>query len=98
MPSSKQEMSDLVTALNHPLRRAILRLFFEDDTPKCPTELADLLDEALSNVSYHVTQLVERKGLRLDHTKPGRGSIGHWYVIGGLITRNRTLAETLVAE
>jgi DNA-binding transcriptional ArsR family regulator len=91
-------MADLVRALAHPTRRAIVRAFLDDGTPKSPTELARQLDEALSNVSYHVTQLVKRKGLRLSHTEPGRGSLGHWYVTGSMVLRNRTLVETLVGE
>jgi DNA-directed RNA polymerase sigma subunit (sigma70/sigma32) len=72
---------DVYTALSHPLRRRILALMSASDRPFSPSELADLLDEKLSNVSYHVRSLKDVFALiRLVDEKQSRGSTEHFYV------------------
>jgi DNA-binding transcriptional ArsR family regulator len=70
----------LFAALNHVLRRRILRTY-EADTERLasPTKFAEILDAPLSNVNYHVTVLVSTGVLALVETRPVRGAKEHLY-------------------
>ena len=46
-------------SLKHELRRRILRVM-SNEVPVSPRQLADLLGELLSNVSYHVRVLADK--------------------------------------
>lgn len=70
--------NDLLVALRHPLRRRILQTLAEDE-PRSPRELADSLDQSLSNVSYHVRVLAKCGAAQLVWTKQVRGSTQHFY-------------------
>lgn len=48
-------------------------------SPTSPRGIADELKEPLSNVSYHVRVLVERRTVTLHDTEPVRGSLRHLY-------------------
>jgi DNA-binding transcriptional ArsR family regulator len=54
----------LLNALNHPLRRQILRVM-PDGEATSPRELAEWLDEPLGNLSYHVRVLAGCGALEL---------------------------------
>lgn len=71
---------DGLSALNHPLRRQLLRLLIEADEPTSPRELAITLDKTLTKVSYHVRVLARCGAVSLIRTEPARGSIQHLYV------------------
>ncbi len=73
----------LLTALNHPLRRRVLRALQARENAS-PVELARALDESLSSVSYHVTVLVDCKTLRLVRTQQVRGALEHFYSLAPL--------------
>jgi DNA-binding transcriptional ArsR family regulator len=68
----------LLAALRHPLRRRILRVM-ADKKPISPRELADRLEEPLSNVSYHVRVLAEHGVIEEVSTKQVRGAKQHFY-------------------
>jgi DNA-binding transcriptional ArsR family regulator len=70
--------SDLLAALRHPLRRKILRLMESEDAIS-PRELSSLLEQPLSNVSYHVRVLADCEAVALVRTIPVRGSMQHFY-------------------
>jgi DNA-binding transcriptional ArsR family regulator len=75
---SKSPTTDqLLRALNHSLRRRILRLM--NGETKSPGALAAELGEPLPSVSYHVRVLCECDVLRLVRAQPVRGSIEHFY-------------------
>lgn len=76
--SDAPDNQSILAALKHPLRRAILRAM-NDDEPVSPRELADQLEESLSNVSYHVRVLNEAGVLGLVEEKPVRGATQHFY-------------------
>jgi DNA-binding transcriptional ArsR family regulator len=67
----------LLRALNHPLRRRILRLMDSDTTS--PGALSAQLDEPLPSVSYHVRVLDKCNVLQLVRAQPVRGSVEHVY-------------------
>ncbi len=68
----------LITALRHPLRREILRLM-SDGREASPSELAEELDQILSNVAYHVRVLTECGALKPARRKKVRGATQHFY-------------------
>lgn len=75
-PDEKHD--DLMYALLHPLRKQILRAML--GKPKIsPREIADLIDQPLPNVSYHVRVLADRKTIALVDTAPARGAVQHFY-------------------
>jgi DNA-binding transcriptional ArsR family regulator len=81
MPRKRKNSRDqaLLTCLGHPLRRRLLVLYVKAKERQSPRELADLTDEHLSKVSYHVRVLAENKAVKLVSTKPRRGSVEHFY-------------------
>jgi DNA-binding transcriptional ArsR family regulator len=69
----------LVAALNHPTRRALLKLYLEKDVALSPKELADMTGEKLPTISYHVRVLADKKAIELAEEEPVRGSVAHFY-------------------
>lgn len=77
----------LLSCLQHPLRKRLLRLYVEAKEKQSPRELADLTGEHLSKVSYHVRVLAENKAVKLVTTKPRRGSVEHFYKATSLVEK-----------
>jgi DNA-binding transcriptional ArsR family regulator len=69
---------DLLLALQHTLRRRILRQMLGRERIS-PREVADTLDLPLSNVSYHIRVLAECAAVSLVDTEQVRGSVQHFY-------------------
>jgi DNA-binding transcriptional ArsR family regulator len=67
----------LVKALAHPLRVQILTIL--NERIASPNELANELEEGLSQVSYHVKVLKDYKCIELVKTEPRRGAVEHYY-------------------
>jgi DNA-binding transcriptional ArsR family regulator len=71
---------DLIWLLNNSLRRAVLRLMVEQKVKSTsPKEAALELRVPLSNVSYHVKQLLDSGAIELVDAVPTRGSTEHFY-------------------
>ena len=66
-----------VKSLAHELRVEILAILTE--RMASPNELAKMLDEGLSQVSYHVKVLKEYGRIQLVKTEPRRGAVEHYY-------------------
>ncbi len=66
-----------VKSLSHELRVEILAILTE--RMASPNELAKMLDEGLSQVSYHVTVLKNYERIELVKTEPRRGAVEHYY-------------------
>ena len=79
MAGSKRKENDLFNALGHPMRRQILREMLDAGEEFSPRELAAMLDEQLSALSYHVRVLAECKAVELVRTEQIRGSTQHFY-------------------
>jgi DNA-binding transcriptional ArsR family regulator len=75
---NRSDDNDLLLALGHPLRRDILREMVGEEAIS-PREIADALEQPLSNVSYHVRVLADCAAITLVSTKPVRGSMQHFY-------------------
>jgi len=73
------KMNEEMVALQHELRRKIMRVLGSSDDPISPREVSGELQQPLPNVSYHVRVLAKCKVITLVHTKPVRGSMQHFY-------------------
>jgi DNA-binding transcriptional ArsR family regulator len=71
---------DLVAAINHKVRRRMLRLLNEAEDPLSPTMITDLLEMQLSNVSYHMNVLRKCDAVAVVEEKQVRGAVEHFYV------------------
>lgn len=63
----------LTQALNHPLRTEIIAIL--SDTCASPSEMADMLGEELSNVSYHTKQLLKLQCIEVVDKEQVRGAV-----------------------
>lgn len=63
----------MAKALSHPLRCEIIAILC--DTCASPSEMAQMLDEPLSNVSYHTNELRKYKCIEMVDQERVRGSI-----------------------
>ncbi len=73
---------ELIAALNHPLRRRILRAFLNGHFQTASsTQLATMLDMPLGNVAYHVKTLARLDVLELARSEKVRGAEERFYVI-----------------
>jgi hypothetical protein len=71
-------------ALHHPLRRSLLKLVIERKE-LTPVESARLLDDKLTDVSYHMRKLSDCGLVWLDHIGQARGAAVHFYVPGPVL-------------
>jgi len=67
----------LVQALNHPVRVKALTILTERTAS--PKEIAEQIDVALSNVSYHVRVLDDLGLVEIVEEESVRGSVAHFY-------------------
>ncbi|MGN6557627.1 MAG: ArsR/SmtB family transcription factor [Solirubrobacterales bacterium] len=67
----------LVKGLSHPLRTKCLTIL--SDRVASPRQISELLDEDLSNVSYHVRVLGELGLIELVNEESVRGAVAHFY-------------------
>jgi DNA-binding transcriptional ArsR family regulator len=72
---------NLLVALRHPLRRSILKTMLDDGDPISPRQLAEKMEEPLSNTSYHVRVLAGCGAVNLVDQAPVRGSMQHFYSV-----------------
>lgn len=68
-----------VAALNHPTRRALLKLFLNSPAALSPKELSVATGEKLPTISYHVRVLADKNAIELAEEEPVRGSVAHFY-------------------
>lgn len=67
----------LAKALSHPMRGRILSIL--NERVASPNEIAEMIDERLPNVSYHVRALQSLGCIELVSTAQRRGAIEHYY-------------------
>lgn len=87
----------LMRALQHPLRRELLKLATERGEI-APVEAAREVSEQLSNVSYHMTQLAKMGAVKLNGTDQARGAIVHFYAPNPEVTDLPWVREVLGLE
>lgn len=69
----------LLVCLQHPLRRAPLKLYVEAGAARSPKELTLPTNGHISTVGYHVRVLAEKDAVELVAEEPRRGSVEHFY-------------------
>src|SRR6476661_1716934 len=85
MPAQSKHGRDvpapLLHALNHSIRRRILRLMKErgEEGTLSPVEAGDLLDVSLTTVAYHFRVLVATKAIEEVGRQQVRGTIQHFF-------------------
>jgi len=67
----------IAKALSHPMRARILAIL--NERTASPNEIAEMIDERLPNVSYHVRALLDLGTIELVDTAQRRGAIEHYY-------------------
>jgi len=67
----------IAKALSHPMRARILGIL--NERTASPNEIAEMIDERLPNVSYHVRALQDLGCIELVDTAQRRGAIEHYY-------------------
>src|SRR4029079_7603747 len=67
----------IAKALSHPMRARILLIL--NERVASPNEIAEMIDERLPNVSYHVRALLDLGTIELVDTAQRRGAIEHYY-------------------
>jgi DNA-binding transcriptional ArsR family regulator len=75
----RMDLGALIQALDHHLRRDLLRLFLKRGEVS-PVEASRFLKEPLANVSYHVRVLADTGALRASRTRERRGVFEYFYV------------------
>lgn len=74
---------ELIAALNHPLRRRILRFYLDGGFQTASaTRLATAMEMPLGNVAYHVKTLFRLGVLELVRSEKVRGAEERFYVVG----------------
>jgi DNA-binding transcriptional ArsR family regulator len=77
MPADTAQ-SRLLKALSHPLRVRILEVLDGRESAS-PSELAEVLDEPLQQIVYHVRRLAQLDYIELVEERTRRGTIEHFY-------------------
>ena len=67
----------IAKALSHPMRARILAIL--NERVASPNEIAEVIEERLPNVSYHVRALLDLGCIELVDTAQRRGAIEHYY-------------------
>jgi DNA-binding transcriptional ArsR family regulator len=68
----------LMKALGHPLRQRILQLLAQQEEAS-PSQIAQAIDEPLTNVGYHARVLVKCDAIELVRTEVSGSSVEHFY-------------------
>jgi DNA-binding transcriptional ArsR family regulator len=69
----------LIYALNHPVRRQVLRKLNEQGGEASPSELSRSISVGLSALGFHARVLCELGATRSTRTQQVRGSLEHFY-------------------
>jgi DNA-binding transcriptional ArsR family regulator len=100
-PALRKKASEKrIRAMSHPLRAVAFRLLIERGEMS-PAEISRETGANLSDVSYHVRQLVELDCAEMVRTRPVRGAVEHFYVATDrhlIDTEEWEELEPLVAE
>jgi hypothetical protein len=83
----------LIEALNHPIRRQLLRLLHEHREAQSPKGMSQEMTRELVNISYHARVLLDLHVIGLTRTRSVRGSIQHFYV--SRVAKNNLVAVIL---
>jgi DNA-binding transcriptional ArsR family regulator len=96
--NDEEHANNVLRALNHELRRRIMRLLLVDRVKVVsPTEVSRRLEVPLSNVSYHFRVLAQSRAVDMTQERPVRGSVKHFYRANRAVAKMPMVAEVLNA-
>jgi DNA-binding transcriptional ArsR family regulator len=72
---------ELISALNHPKRRRILRLMLDRKQRLSATEIATELEMVLGDASYHLGSLRDLSAVKRAGTRQVRGALQRFYEV-----------------
>jgi DNA-binding transcriptional ArsR family regulator len=72
----------LIYALNHPIRRQVLRLLSEPGEEASPSDMRESIGVGLSTLSFHAQVLSELGVIHGTRTQQVRGAVEHFYASG----------------
>lgn len=75
-----QSFAKSLHLLSHVTRLKILIAMRDTQRALSPSDLTEILGEALGNVSYHMRFLCDGGFVHLTRTEPRRGAVEHYYV------------------
>jgi len=75
-----EQRANRIKAIDHPLRRRILRILTEEDKPLSPNEVKRMLGAPLGAVSYQTRVLRKLGAVKLAASRQARGAIEHFHV------------------
>lgn len=85
----------LIYALNHPVRRQILRLLSEPGEEASPSDMRGSMSVGLSALSFHAQVLNELGVTHGTRTQQVRGAVEHFYASS---VAGNELVETILME
>ena len=85
----------LIYALNHPVRRQILRLLSRPGEEASPSDMCGSIAVGLSALSFHAQVLGELGVIRGTRTQQVRGAVEHFYASD---VAGNELVETILIE
>lgn len=90
----------LIYALNHPVRRQILRLLGKPGEEASPSDMRESISVGLSALSFHAQVLNELGVTRGTRTQQVRGAVEHFYAsnVSGNELVEAILLETVVDD
>jgi DNA-binding transcriptional ArsR family regulator len=95
MATNHPDEQELLKALAHPMRSALLELCLEAAGARSPKELSGFTDQPLPHVSYHVRVLADCGAVEVVAEKPVRGSVEHFYRATPLVKKTRWVHAAL---
>lgn len=75
-----EQRANRIKAIDHPLRRRILRILNEEDEPLSPNEVKRRLNMQLGAVSYQTRVLRKLGAVQLAASRQVRGALEHFHV------------------
>lgn len=96
--SDDEHAKSVLSALNHELRRRIMRMFLIDKVKLLsPTEASHMLNVSLSSVSYHLRVLAQSKAVDITLEQPVRGSVRYFYRANSAVAKMPMVTAFLTA-
>lgn len=89
MPAKEKTSPEqaVLSAVQHPLRKELLRLYVKEAAILSPKELSDFTKQPLSAVGYHVRALADYGAVKLVDSQQRRGAIEHFYEATSLVDK-----------
>jgi len=77
--ASGEQRANLIRAIDHSLRRRVLRILTEAGEPQSPAEIRRELDMPLGAISYQIRVLRNLGAVKLTRSRQVRGALEHFY-------------------